>query len=142
MSLKLVSPPSSDRRDPLAGAVVRADVERDGAVAWLRVQGDLNDDSAPELTRELRRAQMAARLIVLDLRQLASIDAASVGVIARAGVRARRGNRRLILVRAPERIDRVFALIAAGDRPEIVDLEPGAPVVQALLALASKDRVA
>ncbi|MGA2014552.1 MAG: STAS domain-containing protein [Solirubrobacteraceae bacterium] len=143
MSLNLVVSPSPiDHGEPLPDAVIGADIERDGTVAWLRIRGDVHRADAPQLARVLRRAQLAARLIVLDLRRMSSIDAIAAGVIAHAVVRARRGNRRLILICAPDHVDRALSLIAISDRPEIIDLEAGAPVVQALLALARTEHVA
>ena len=144
MSLKLVCPSSAaDHDDRSADTVVSAQIERDGGVAWLRLAGRLDAARGPELTRELRLAQMAARLIVLDLRPLSSIDTTCVGIIARAGLRARRGNRRLILVRAPEAVDRAFALIAYSERPAIVDLaRSGTLRVELLVGDASAKEIA
>jgi len=94
--------------------------------AWVHVTGDLDLDNLPRLERALRRAELRARLIVLDLRGLTSMHAGGVHVIAYASIRARRVNRRLILVRGPSQVDHVLALPEARDVLEIVD--PGLPV--------------
>ena len=48
------------------------------------------------LERTLSRSQ--ARLVVLDLRELTFIDSSGVHAIVSAGIRARKGGRRLVLV--------------------------------------------
>ena len=54
--------------------------------------------------------------MVLDLRELAFIDAAGVRTIVDASLRARQAGRRLVLLRGLPNIDRMFTLAAsAGD---------------------------
>jgi len=65
--------------------------------------------------------------VVLDLRQLTFMDPSSVQVIVDASVRAQRVKRRLILVRGPSQVDRVFTLTGAAKLLEIGDLDPVEP---------------
>ena len=82
------------------------------------------------------RLSWHARLVVLDLRGLAFMDSSGVHAIVDAGIRARQGGRRLIVLRGPPNVDRVFTLAGRRDDVEIHDLDPVEPPVQALLRLA------
>ena len=57
--------------------------------AWVHVAGELDIATTPQLERTLREAQLQARLVVLDLRELAFIDSSGVHAIVNAGIRAR-----------------------------------------------------
>lgn len=117
---------------------------RDGGLnaAWVRVTGELDLATAPQLEQTLQQADLRAPRIVLDLRQLTFMDSSGVHVIVEASRRARQAGHRLVLVRGPLPVDRVLKLTRASDVLEIVDLEPAEPPVQALLRLARQDRAA
>ena len=110
--------------------------------AWVRVTGELDIATAPQLEQTLGQAEARCQRVVLDLRQLTFIDSSGVHVILNAGVRANAAGRRLVLVRGPSHIDRVFDLAQASDSLEIVDLDPCESPVQALLRLAQRHRAA
>jgi anti-anti-sigma regulatory factor len=61
-------------------------------------------------------------------------------VIVDASRRARQVGCRLVLLRGPPNVDRVFALTGHTDAVEIADVDPGAPPVQALRQLADAGR--
>ena len=111
-------------------------------VAWVRVTGELDIASAPRLDRVLREAELQARLVVVDLRCLSFIDSAGIHVIVRASARARDLACRLIVVRGPRAVERLFALSQASAVVEIVDLDAGAPALPALLQVALIEQVA
>ncbi|HEY5430139.1 MAG TPA: STAS domain-containing protein [Solirubrobacteraceae bacterium] len=111
-------------------------------VAWVHLAGELDIASAARLEGMLRRAQLRARLVVLDLRDLTFMDSRGVRVIVYANLRARRAGRRLVLLRGPSQIQRLFALSGASELLQIVDLAPGEPAVQVLLQLAHDDPAA
>ena len=52
---------------------------------------------------------------MLDLRELAFMDCAGMRVIVDAAERARRDGRRLIVLRGPAQVDRVFTLTGTAD---------------------------
>jgi anti-sigma B factor antagonist len=108
----------------------------------VRVTGELDIATAPLLEQTLRRADLRARLIVLDLRELTFMDLSGVHVIVQASIRAWRGDRRLLVVRGPSQVDRVFALAGVTDVVEIGDLDPCEPSVQLLLQFAQEDHAA
>ena len=96
----------------------------DGAATWVRVCGELDLDSAPQFEQALQDSLSSALLVIIDLRQLMFISSAGLHVIAAADARARRSNRRLVFVRGPAQIDRLFELVGLADRLETIDLKP------------------
>jgi anti-anti-sigma factor len=105
-------------------------------VAWVHVVGELDIATAPQLDRTLREAQLEARLVVLDLRELVFMDSSAVHAVIKAGIRARQAARRLLVLRGPPNVDRAFTLAGRRDAVEFHDLDPVDPPVQALLQLA------
>jgi anti-anti-sigma factor len=81
-------------------------------------------------------------MVVLDLRELMFIDLSGVRVIVDASIEAWLANRRLLLVRGPSQVDRVFELAGVSDVVEIGDLHPPEPPVSALLRFAPEDQPA
>ena len=57
----------------------------------------------------------------------------------KASVRARRAGRRLVLLRGPTDVDRMFALAGSPDRVERGDLDRGVPSIGLLLELDDGD---
>lgn len=106
--------------------------------ARVHVTGEMDIATAPRLERTLGEAQAQARLVVLDLRELAFMDCSGVHVIVTANIRARQAGRRLILVRGPTQVDRVLSLTGTSGELEIGDLDPGVPSVQVLLQFAEQ----
>jgi anti-anti-sigma factor len=117
---------------------------RDGGLdaAWVRVTGELDIATAPQLAEMLGRAEERCRRIVLDVRQVTFMDSSGVHVILDANVRANAAGRRLVLVRGPSQVDRVLDLTRTSHGLKIVDLDPVEPPVQALLKLARRERAA
>ena len=95
--------------------------------AWVHVAGELDMATAPQLAQTLREAQMQARLVVLDLRELAFMDGSGVQAVADASIRARKAGRRLILLRGRVDVDRLFTLSGYAGDVEIGDLDPAEP---------------
>jgi anti-sigma B factor antagonist len=94
------------------------------AATWLRAHGALDLRSAPEFEQAARRALSSAVLVIVDLRQLTFIDSTGLQVIMELDARARRSYRRLVFVRAPAPIDRLFELVGLSGRLEVIDLRP------------------
>jgi anti-sigma B factor antagonist len=109
----------------------------DRDAAWVHVAGELDIATTPQLERTLRVAQSRTRLVVLDLRAVRFMDCAGVHVIVGASVRARQLGHRMVLLRGPPNVDRVFALTGHTDAVEVADVDPGDPGVQALPQLAA-----
>jgi anti-anti-sigma factor len=67
----------------------RLTVRRDGSRVRVTVSGDLDDASAGELDRALVTQVRLGGIVVLDLREIAFIDASALGILLRADVNAR-----------------------------------------------------
>jgi anti-anti-sigma factor len=136
MSQTLVVPgAAASRGDVFPQALVRSWEDRGSDVAWVQMAGELDIASAPALERALRDAEHRSRLVVLDLRELTFTDTSGVHVISQATIHARAAARRLVVVRGPAQVDRMFGLTTSNVL-EIVDLDLAEPVVQTLLQLA------
>jgi anti-anti-sigma factor len=85
--------------DPVQPGLVRSPTDDGADAAWVRVAGRLDLATVPQLVRTLRETQLSARLVVLDLRELQSMDSSGVHVIVNACIRARRLGGRLVLLR-------------------------------------------
>jgi anti-anti-sigma factor len=90
--------------------------------AWVQVAGELDIDTTPQLEQTLREPR--APLVVLDLRELAFIDSSGVHAIVNASVRARQFGRRLVLLRGPPRVDRIFGLTGSSADVENGYMDP------------------
>jgi anti-anti-sigma factor len=86
---------------------------------WVHLGGELDIATAPQLESTLHEPQLQARLVVLDLRELAFIDAAGVRTIANASIRARQAGRRLVLLHGLPSVHRMFALSGSSGDIEI-----------------------
>ena len=121
------------RADAVPPAFVCSHTNPGRDAAWVRVAGELDIATTPQLAQTLRDAEPHARLIALDLRDVTFMDCSGVQVIVDASRRARDLGRRLILLRGPPTIDRVFALTGHTREVEIADVGAGEPPIQALL---------
>jgi anti-anti-sigma factor len=113
--------------------------------AWVHVAGEMDLANTPELRRALRDAQLYARVVVLDLREVTFIESSGVHAILDAVANVQPGNGRLILVRGPAQVNRALALTGltgASSQVLIVDLDPSEAPAQALLHLAQRRAVA
>jgi len=108
----------------------------------VHVAGELDLATAGLLEQTLRRAEGRALLVVLDLRELTFMDSAGLHVIVNASVRARQAGCRLVLVRGPSQVDRLFGLVGAADVLEISDLGPVEAPLQVLARLPREDHAA
>jgi anti-anti-sigma factor len=130
MSLELAFPASDATRSDALPPPFTCSCTNGGLdAAWVHVGGELDIATTPQLERTLDESR--TRLVVLDLRQLAFIDSCRIHAIINAGTRARQAGRRLVLVRVPSSVDRLFTLIGISDQVEIGDVDPVAPPVHA-----------
>lgn len=106
-------------------------------VAWVHATGELDLSGLPDLRETLRECISQARLVVLDLRELLFIDSTGVQAIADATRQARRTGRRLIVLRGPPDVDRVFVFSTVTRGLEFNALDRRVPPVQVLLQLPS-----
>jgi anti-sigma B factor antagonist len=98
--------------------------------AWVHVGGELDIATTPQLERTLDASH--ARVVVLDLRELAFIDSCGMHAIVNAGIRARQAGRRLVLARVPSGVQRMLTLSGVSDQVEIGDVDSVAPPAHAV----------
>jgi anti-anti-sigma factor len=101
--------------------------DNDGGTPRVIASGELDLSTAEDLDAELRRAEAAApATLVLDLRELEFMDSTGLRAVLAADARARDRGATLLVVRAPEEVDRVFRLTRMDHHLQLVD-EPPAP---------------
>ena len=101
--------------------------EHDRGAPRLVVGGELDLASAEELESQLKQLEASEpELLVLDLRELEFMDSTGLRTVIAADARARERGARLVVVRAPEEVDRVFRLTRMDQHLELVDEPPAA----------------
>jgi len=95
--------------------------DRDGLVR-VALRGELDLSSVGKLQEELERieAEQPAKL-VLDLSKLTFLDSTGLRCIVTADERGRAEDRRVVIVRGPDPVHRVFSITGLDARLEIVD---------------------
>lgn len=97
---------------------------RDG-LAHVVLNGELDLSTIARLEQELTRVEgERPETIALDLRRLSFLDSSGLRVVVSADQRARREGRRLVVVRGPETVQRVFSITHLDKQLELVDELP------------------
>ena len=92
-----------------------------GDAVRIGLSGELDLEHAYTFDEELRRVEaLDPPCICLDLRELRFLDSCGLARLLAARRRARRAGRRLVLVRGPAAVQRVFALTAVDEAFEMV----------------------
>ena len=107
--------------------------------AWIAVSGELDLATVAQLDQALRDALSTARVVTVDLRRLRHIDSTGLHLILEADERARCGARRLVFVRGPAHIDRLFDLVRISDQISVIDLVTDLDAVRARARAGSPD---
>jgi anti-anti-sigma factor len=99
--------------------------ENDHGGPRLIAAGELDLASAEELDSHLKQLESSEPdVLVLDLRELEFMDSTGLRTVIAADARARERGARLVVVRAPEEVDRVFRLTRMDQHLELVDEPP------------------
>ena len=103
-------------------ALLTFETDIDGAVAVIKLQGELDVSGSVALETELERIAKhdGAQVVVLDLSALRFMDSTGLRLVVLADARTREAGRRLVLVRGPESVQRVFEITRMSDRLEFV----------------------
>jgi anti-sigma B factor antagonist len=100
-------------------------IEEDPGAPRLVVCGELDLATAEELTGELKRLEAdEPPVLVLDLRELVFMDSTGLRTLLAADARARERDGKLVIVRGPEEVDRVFRLTRMDEHLVLVDEPP------------------
>jgi anti-anti-sigma factor len=93
------------------------------AHALVTLQGELDLPATAALEPELERLadEPGIEVVTLDLRGLEFLDSSGLRLLLIADRRLRWGGRRLILVRGPQPVQRIFEITRMTERLEFVD---------------------
>jgi anti-sigma B factor antagonist len=95
--------------------------DRDGLV-HVALVGELDLSAVAKVQEELRKVEAAApATLVVDLSKLTFLDSTGLRCIVTADERARAEGRRIVIVRGPDAVQRVFAITRLEERLEMVD---------------------
>jgi len=110
--------------------------ELDAGAVRIALRGELDLAHAYTFDEELRRVEESRpAVVVLDLRDLRFLDSCGLARLLAARRRARRGGHRLVVVRGPKAVQRLFALAAVDEAFEMVD-----ELAEALMAASGHPR--
>lgn len=114
--------PAASRYRDGSMALLDLTTEADGTTVRLALDGELDISSAGDVERELARIERdCPPMLVLDLRGLDFMDSTGLRVIVAADARAREQSRRLVVVRGPDAVQRIFRMTRLDERFEMVD---------------------
>jgi anti-sigma B factor antagonist len=95
--------------------------DRDGRV-YVILRGELDLSTVAKVQEELRRVEASTPpVVVLDLSGLTFLDSTGLRCLITADERAREQGRRLVIVRGPDPVQRVFSITRLEEHLEIVD---------------------
>jgi anti-sigma B factor antagonist len=95
--------------------------DRNGLV-HVALFGELDLSTVAKVQEELRRVEASSpATLVVDLSKLTFLDSTGLRCIVTADERARTDGRRIVIVRGPDAVQRVFAITRLDDRLEMVD---------------------
>jgi anti-sigma B factor antagonist len=95
--------------------------DRNGLV-HVALVGELDLSTVAKVQEELRRVEASSpATLVVDLSKLSFLDSTGLRCIVTADERARAEGRRIVIVRGPDAVQRVFAITRLDDRLEMVD---------------------
>ena len=95
--------------------------ERNGLVHVV-LTGELDLSTVAKVQEELRKVEATSPpTVVVDLSKLTFLDSTGLRCIVTADERARDEGRRVVIVRGPDPVQRVFAITRLEERLEMVD---------------------
>jgi len=93
-----------------------------GAAVRLALTGDLDLATAREAEETIMEAETSRpRLLVLDLSDLEFMDSTGLRVILSAASRGDEEDRRVVIVKGPEVVQRVFEITRVAERLDMVE---------------------
>jgi anti-anti-sigma factor len=102
--------------------ILEVTTQDSGGHVTVSLKGELDLSSVGKVEEELERVEKdGPSVLVLDLSQLSFLDSTGLRAVVTADERARSGGRRLVIVRGPDPVQRVFAITRLEERLEMVD---------------------
>jgi anti-sigma B factor antagonist len=103
------------------------ELDQEGPVAILRIEGDVTSASEPDLMAAYGRAAAnGAIAVILDFSKLEYMNSGGIGLLVTLLVRAQRGGGRLVATGLSEHYRQIFSLTRLDEAIEIHDDEPAA----------------
>jgi anti-sigma B factor antagonist len=110
----------------LSSSPFEVTIEQRGDAVHVVMSGELDISTAQRLEDDLKRVEAdRPATTVLDLQQLSFMDSTGLRLLIMADARARAEDRRLVIVRGNEMVQRVMRLTRLDERLTIVE-DPGA----------------
>jgi anti-anti-sigma factor len=102
--------------------ILEIETEVADGLARVALKGELDLSTVNKVDEELESLEAGgAKLIVLDMSSLTFLDSTGLRCLVTADQRARDAGRRLVLVRGPDAVQRVFTITRLEERLEMVD---------------------
>jgi anti-anti-sigma factor len=102
--------------------ILEVTTQDSGGHVTVSLKGELDLSSVGKVEEELERVEKdGPSVLVLDLSQLSFLDSTGLRAVVTADERARSNGRRLVVVRGPDPVQRVFAITRLEERLEMVD---------------------
>jgi anti-sigma B factor antagonist len=102
-----------------ATARLKAGIENGDETARVVLDGELDLATVPVAEQAINRVDANVKTLVLDLRKLSFLDSSGLRLILSTDDAS--GSRRVVIVRGPAQVDRVFDLTGTGARLNMVD---------------------
>lgn len=87
----------------------------------LVLEGELDVASAPELGREIDRADHQGSRLVMDLRRLSFMDSTGLRALVAASDSAEAAGRDFVVIRGPAQVERLLTVTRVAERLTILD---------------------
>lgn len=100
---------------------VSSELVGDRAHLALHGELDLSTVAVAQAALDALERETGATTVVLDLRDLGFMDSTALHFVLRADSRVRDRGGRLVIVRGPERVDRIFRLALLDQRLELLE---------------------
>ena len=111
--------------DPIACIPVQIldlEIEEQDGLVRLLFKGELDLSTVTKVQDALQRVEATPPpVIVLDLSKLTFLDSTGLRCLVTADRRARESGRRIVIVRGPDAVQRVFEITRLDERLELVD---------------------
>jgi anti-anti-sigma factor len=102
--------------------ILHVDTESQDGRLHVALRGELDLSTVAKVQTELSRIEAdRPPVVVLDLSRLTFLDSMGLRCVLSAAERAREQDRRLVVVRGPEAVQRVFSITRLDERLEMVD---------------------
>lgn len=102
--------------------ILEVTTQDSGGQVTVSLKGELDLSSVGKVEEELKRVEAEGpSLLVLDLSRLTFLDSTGLRAVVTADERARGDGRRLVIVRGPDAVQRVFSITRLEERLDMVD---------------------